>query len=137
MKRKQLISIIIFIIGLITLIAGVVFLILKLNSGAPIEDGEYLISVDSWIREDEPGVIWSFTEIGKGKLTTNNHLNDYDFIWAIEDGKIKIKTDWLYSLNDEYGYRIEDENLILIRSDSSEIKFSPRSSVDSEVTENN
>lgn len=137
MKRKQLISIIIFIIGLITLIAGVVFLILKLNSGAPIEDGEYLISVDSWIREDEPGVIWSFTEIGKGKLTTNNHLNDYDFIWAIEDGKIKIKTDWLYSLNDEYDYRIEDENLILIRSDSSEIKFSPRSSVDSEVTENN
>ncbi|MBQ6313309.1 hypothetical protein IJI29_00345 [Candidatus Saccharibacteria bacterium] len=137
MKRKQFISIIIFIIGLITLIAGVVFLILKLNSGAPIEDGEYLISVDSWIREDEPGVIWSFTEIGKGKLTTNNHLNDYDFIWAIEDGKIKIKTDWLYSLNDEYDYRIEDENLILIRSDSSEIKFSPRSSVDSEVTENN
>ena len=137
MKRKQFISIIIFIIGLITLIAGVVFLILKLNSGAPIEDGEYLISVDSWIREDEPGVIWSFTEIGKGKLTTNNHLNDYDFIWAIEDGKIKIKTDWLYSLNDEYDYRIEDKNLILIRSDSSEIKFSPRSSVDSEVTENN
>ncbi|MDO5474775.1 MAG: DUF5640 domain-containing protein [Candidatus Saccharibacteria bacterium] len=137
MKRKQLISIIIFIIGLITLIAGVVFLILKLNSGAPIEDGEYLISVDSWIREDEPGVIWSFTEIGKGKLTTNNHLNDYDFIWTIEDGKIKIKTDWLYSLNDEYSYKIEDGNLILIRDDSSEIKFSPRSSVDSEVTENN
>ncbi len=137
MKRKQLISIIIFIIGLITLIAGVVFLILKLNSGAPIEDGEYLISVDSWIREDGPGVIWSFTEIGKGKLTTNNHLNDYDFIWAIEDGKIKIKTDWLYSLNDEYSYKIEDGNLILIRDDSSEIKFSPRSSVDSEVTENN
>lgn len=135
MKHKQLISIIIFIIGLITLIVGVVFLILRLNSGTPIEDGEYLISVDSWTREDEPGVIWSFTEIGKGKLTTNNHLNDYDFIWTIEDGKIKIKTDWLYSLNDEYSYKIEDGNLILIRDDSSEIKFSPRSSINSEVTE--
>lgn len=137
MKRKQLLSIIIFIIGLITLIVGVVFLILKLNSKAPLEDGEYLISVDSWTKEDEPSVVWTFTEIGKGKLTTNNHLNDYDFVWAIEDGKIKIKTDWLYSLNDEYSYRIEDGNLILIRDDSSEIKFNPGSSVDSEVTENN
>lgn len=137
MKRKQLLSIIIFIIGLITLIVGVVFLILKLNSKAPLEDGEYLISVDSWTKEDEPSVVWAFTEIGKGKLTTNNHLNDYDFVWAIEDGKIKIKTGWLYSLNDEYSYRIEDGNLILIRDDSSEIKFNPGSSVDSEVTENN
>ena len=33
---------------------------------------------------DEPSVIWNFTEIGKGTLTTNNHENDYDFIWAID-----------------------------------------------------
>ena len=135
MKRKQLISIIIFIIGLITLAVGVVFLVIRLNSKPAIGDGEHLVSVGEWIMEDEDGVIWTFTEIGKGKLTTNNHLDDYDFIWALEDGKIKIETDWLYALNDEYRYRIENENLVLIRDDSSEVKFRPGGSVNSEVTE--
>ncbi|MBR5939256.1 hypothetical protein IKZ77_01750 [Candidatus Saccharibacteria bacterium] len=137
MKRKQLISIIIFIIGLITLAVGVVFLVVRLNGKPAIEDGEHLVSVGEWIMEDEDGVIWTFTEIGKGKLTTNSHLDDYDFIWALEDGKIKIETDWLYALNDEYHYRIENENLVLIRDDSSEVKFRPGGSVNSEVTEDN
>ena len=137
MERKQKISIIIFIIGLVALVTGVVFLVLRLNRKATLQDGEYLVSVGSFQREDEPGVIWDFTEIGKGKLTTNNHLNDYDFIWALEDGKIKIETAWLYDLNDEYEYQLRDGNLILIRDDSSEVKFSPRSSVDAEVGEDN
>ena len=137
MERKQLISIIIFIIGLITLAVGVVFLVVRLNGKPAIEDGEHLVSVGEWIMEDEDGVIWTFTEIGKGKLTTNSHLDDYDFIWALEDGKIKIETDWLYALNDEYHYRIENENLVLIRDDSSEVKFRPGGSVNSEVTEDN
>ena len=137
MERKQKISIIIFIIGLVALVTGVVFLVLRLNRKATLQDGEYLVSVGSFQREDEPGVIWDFTEIGKGKLTTNNHLNDYDFIWELEDGKIKIETAWLYDLNDEYEYQLRDGNLILIRDDSSEVKFSPRSSVDAEVGEDN
>jgi hypothetical protein len=135
MKKKKILSIIIFIIGLIALIVGVVFLILDLNKGVSLQDGEYLVSVDSWVKEDEPGVIWTFTEIGKGKLTTNNYLNSYDFIWAIEDNKFKIETDWLYTLNDEFEYRIDSGNLILIQDDSTEIKFSPASSVDPEVSE--
>ena len=135
MKKKQILSIIVFIIGLIALIVGVVFLILDLNKGVSLQDGEYLVSVDSWVKEDEPGVIWTFTEIGKGKLTTNNYLNSYDFIWAIEDNKFKIVTDWLYTLNDEFKYRIDSGNLILIQDDSTEIKFSPASSIDSEVSE--
>ncbi len=135
MKKKKILSIIIFIIGLIALIVGVVFLILDLNKGVSLQDGEYLVSVDSWVKEDEPGVIWTFTEIGKGKLTTNNYLNSYDFIWAIEDNKFKIETDWLYTLNDEFEYRIDSGNLILIQDDSTEIKFSPASSVDSEISE--
>ncbi len=135
MKKKQIISIIVFIIGLITLVIGVIFLVLNLNKGASLQDGEYLISVDSWVKEDEPSVIWTFSEIGKGKLTTNNNENSYDFIWAIEDGKLKIETDWLYTLNDEYEYRIDDGNLVLIQDDSTEIKFNPTSSVDSEIRE--
>lgn len=137
MERKQKISIIVFVIGLVALVAGIVFLVLRLSQQAALQDGEYLVSVGSFQREDEPGVIWDFTEIGKGKLTTNNHLNDYDFIWALEDGKIKIETAWLYDLNDEYEYRLSGGNLILIRDDSSEVKFSPRSSVDAEVSEDN
>ena len=135
MKKKKILSIIVFIIGLIALIVGVVFLILDLNKGVSLQDGEYLVSVDSWVKEDEPGVIWTFTEIGMGKLTTNNYLNSYDFIWAIEDNKFKIETDWLYTLNDEFKYRIDSGNLILIQDDSTEIKFSPASSIDSEVSE--
>ena len=135
MKKKQIISIIVFVIGIITLIVGVVFLILDLIKSSSLQDGEYLISVDNWVREDEPGVIWKFTEIGKGKLTTNDNLNSYDFIWAINDNKIKIETNWLYTLNDEFEYRINDGNLILIKDDSTEIKFSPACSVDPEVRE--
>ena len=135
MKKRLVISIIVLIIGLITLTVGVVFLIVSLNQGASMQDGEYLVSMDSWTKEDDPNVIWKFTEIGKGKLTTNNYINSYDFIWAIEGDKIKIETDWLYTLNDEFEYRIDNGNLILIQDDSTEIKFNPTSSVDSEVSE--
>ena len=135
MKKKQIISIIVFVIGIITLIVGVVFLILDLTKTTSLQDGEYLVSVDNWVREDEPGVIWTFTEIGKGKLTTNDNLNSYDFIWSLSDNKIKIETNWLYALNDEFEYRIDNGNLILIEGDSTEIKFSPASSVDPEVRE--
>ena len=135
MKKKLIISMIVFIIGLATLVTGVVFLVLDLTKGASLQDGEYLVSVDNWVKEDEPGVSWTFTEIGKGKLTTNNYLNSYDFLWAIDEDTLKIETDWLYTLNDEYKYRIEGGNLILVQDDSTEIKFVPASSVDPEVSE--
>ena len=52
-------------------------------------------------------VVWSFDEIGKGKLTTNGGLDEYDFIWAIEDNKLKIETNWLYLLENEYEYSLD------------------------------
>ena len=143
--NKKRISIIILIIGIIALIAGVVFLIVKLNAGPSIADGEYLVSIGQWTLKNKTcaqleceestecistnnesttcensNVIWTFTEIGKGTLTTNNHLNDYDFIWALEDGKLKIETDWLYTLNDEYSYTLDQGNntLTLTSSDA-------------------
>lgn len=137
MKRKKLISIIIFIIGLITLIVGVVFLVIDLLKGPSVEAGEYLVETGRFELVDEPGVVWNFTEIGKGILTTNNHLNDYDFIWTLEGDKLKIETGWLYTLNDEYQYRIENGDLILIKNDSTEVKLVPASSVDAEITEDN
>ena len=135
MKKKKLISIIVFIIGLITLIIGVVFLIIDLSKGSAVEAGEYLVETGRFELMDEPGVVWNFTEVGKGTLTTNNHLNDYDFIWAIEGDRLKIETKWLYALNNEYQYRIENGNLILTQDDSTEIKFVPAGGVDTEVPE--
>ena len=117
--NKKRVSLIVLIIGLLTLIAGVVFLIVRLSAGPSIADGEYLVSVGEWKEQDEPSVIWNFTEIGKGTLTTNNHTNDYDFIWAIEDGKLKVNTEWLYTLNDEFDYTLDQNGnmLTLTRGD--------------------
>ena len=95
--NKKRVSLIVMIIGLITLVIGVVFLIVRLVSGPSVADGEYLVSVGEWTEQGEPSIVWNFTEIGKGTLTTNNHTNDYDFAWALEDGKLKIDTEWLYT----------------------------------------
>ena len=71
-------------------------------------------------------MIWNFTEIGKGTLTTNNHINDYDFVWALEDGKLKINTEWLYTLSDEFEYTLDQNGnvLILTRGDE-KVEFIP------------
>lgn len=117
MKKKQILSITSLIIGIITLIVGAIFLIIRLVGGNAIQDGEYLVSAKEWTLNTgtncdteancTPSVIWKFTEIGKGTLTTNNHQNDYDFIWSIEDGVLKIETAWLYNLENEYEYTLD------------------------------
>ena len=119
-NTKKIVSIIVLILGIITLIAGLVVLIIKITKGATISDAEYLVSAKEWRLETddncgddsdaencESGVIWKFTEIGKGTLTTNNHTNDYDFIWALDGDTLKINTDWLYTINDEYTYKLD------------------------------
>lgn len=118
-SRKNIISLIVMIVGILALIAGVVFLVLNLLRGAGLQDGEYLISAKEWVLGGDtncapseetncaPAVIWKFTEIGKGTLTTNGHVNDYDFIWALEGGKLKIETNWLYAINNEYDYKLD------------------------------
>lgn len=124
--NKKRVSLIVFIIGLLTLIAGVVFLIVRLNAGPSVADGEYLVSVGEWKEQDEPSVIWNFKEIGKGTLTTNNHTNDYDFVWALEDGKLKINTEWLYTLNNEFDYVLDQgSNILTLTSGDEETIFIP------------
>ena len=68
---------------------------------------------------DEPSVVWKFTEVGKGTLTTNGHTNDYDFIWAIEGGELKMETAWLYTLENAYTYTIDQAagRLVLTEGD--------------------
>lgn len=124
--NKKRVSLIVLIIGLLTLIAGVVFLIVRLTAGPSVADGEYLVSVGEWKEQDEPSVIWNFKEIGKGTLTTNNHTNDYDFVWALEDGKLKINTEWLYTLNNEFDYALDQgSNILTLTSGDETFTFVP------------
>ena len=153
-KKKKIISIVVLVIGVLTLVAGIVVLILSLTRGPEVADGEYLVSAGEWVLDEdknceekeaetkdeentengdseeetkkrnesncELSVIWKFTEIGKGTLTTNNHQNDYEFIWALEDGKLKIETKWLYELDNEYDYKLDQKAGTLTLTDDDE-----------------
>ena len=122
--KKKIISIITFVVGIILLIAGVVFLVLGIMKGSNVADGDYLVEKKSWVLADSDKVQWDFTEIGKGKLTTNNHENDYDFIWALEDGKLKIETSWLYEVNNEYEYEIDqNSDTLTLKADGETYTF--------------
>lgn len=129
MKKKQpskKVAIAIFVIGMVVLIAGLAVLIIKKTAQPLLDDAEFLITAGDWVREDSPSVIWSFTEVGKGKLTTDNHLNDYDFIWKLQDKKLLIETSWLYNLDNEFDYVIDqgEKTLTITNSDKNiEIKF--------------
>ncbi|MBR3228902.1 hypothetical protein IKF67_01565 [Candidatus Saccharibacteria bacterium] len=143
--KKLKISIITFIVGLMVLIAGIIYIVITFTRTPAIADGEYLVEIGTWALDEETncvseeetvgageancidgnsGVIWQFTEVGKGTLTTNNHTNDYDFIWAIEDGKLLIETDWLYTLNNEYEYTLNQaKGELTLKADDKEYKF--------------
>ena len=127
-NKNKRISIGVLVIGLIVLVVGVVFLVINLVKMNQAADGEYLVAQDNWVLESDARVIWDFTEIGKGTLTTNDHINDYNFIWALEDGKIKIETDWLYDLENEYSYKLDQGAgvLTLETNDGATYKFTAR-----------
>ncbi len=120
--KKRTFSIIVFALGLATLIAGIVILVLNLLARPATLDAEYLVSTGSWSISNEPSVIWSFTEVGKGTLTTNNHTNDYNFLWSIEGDKITIETDWLYTLDNTYRYKLDQQaGVLTLYTDNDEI----------------
>ena len=80
----------------------------------------------SSIEDYSSNVIWNFTEIGKGTLTTNNHIDDHEFKWSIEDGKLKLETTWLYDLYDEYDYELDQkEQKLEIKKDEQIKTFKP------------
>ena len=124
MKKKMIAGITTLAIGVVVLIVGVVFLVVRLVAGPGVPDGEYLVSAKEWTLEGAEGVVWDFTEVGKGKLTTNNHVNDYDFIWSLEDGRLLIETDWLYELENAYDYKLDrGAGVLTLTEGEKEIKF--------------
>ena len=123
-KKKMPIAV--FVVGVIAMIGGLSFLIYKLVAGPAAADADFLINAGEWVEEDEPSVIWRFTEVGKGTLTTDGHQTDYDFIWALENGKIKVETAWLYKLEDTFGYSLDQGSKTLTFKDEDkgiEVKF--------------
>ena len=123
-KNKK--SIAIFAVGLLVLFGGLGFLIFKLVTGPSKADAEFLISAGEWVEEGQPSVIWDFTEIGKGKLTTDKHTTDYDFTWALDGGKLKIETTWLYGVEDEFEYSLDQGSKTLTLKNAEkdlEVKF--------------
>jgi hypothetical protein len=123
-NKKKLIGLIVLICGVLACIAGLVFLLINLFTGPGLRDAEYLVEVGEWVREDEPSVIWQFTEIGKGTLTTNSHTNDYEFIWAISDDVLQVETSWLYTLNDSFEYVLDQSaNTLVLTSGDKTITF--------------
>ena len=121
-KKKKNLSIGVFVLGMIMLVVGIVFLVLNVLKGNAVADGEYLVAAENWVLtdcgdEDCDKVIWDFTEIGKGSLTTDGGEHNYDFKWAIKDGKLDIQTDWLYELNNEYEYSLDQSNGVLTLRD--------------------
>ena len=128
---KKRLPLIIFIIGLAVLASGVTFLLINIFSKPDTRDADYLVEIGTWTEQDANSVIWQFTEIGKGTLTTNNHTNDYDFIWAIEGDKLKIETKWLYELEDEYTYKIDQRaKTLTLTTDEQTIIFNAKASED-------
>lgn len=132
-SKNKAVSLGVLIVGLIMLAMGVVFLVLGLKKASLLTDGDFLVSVGEWKlteseectkNECEDAVIWRFSEIGKGTLTTNRHKNDYEFKWAIQDGKLVIETDWLYELDNEYEYTIDQgARTLTVQDDTGEYKF--------------
>ena len=103
------------------LLGGITFLIVTIVRKPKVQDGEFLTSIGKWVLNDNENVVWEFSEIGKGTLTTDGHLNDYNFTWALEDGKLKIRTDWLYALDNQYDYSLDQNAKVLTLQDGDKI----------------
>ena len=155
-SNKIILGIIAIVIGGGALIASVAFFIIDLISTPDLRDAEFLVQKGTWVMQSntaskptdcvtteeggEPtdcitttseapaeNVIWKFTEIGKGTLTTNNHIDDHDFKWALDGNKLLIETEWLYTLYNEVTYSLDqkEETLILTDENGHKATFKP------------
>lgn len=138
LSKLRKISIAVLTVGVIALVAGIGCLVYNILRAPNASDAEYLVEVDAWQREDEPSVVWKFTEIGKGTLTTNGGVNVYDFTWAFDDGKLKIDTDWLYTLNDEYEFSIDqNDQKLTLKTEDQTLTFVPAPKVSENTSQQN
>ena len=113
-KKKSKLPLIIGIIVALLVAGAAAFYFLYWTRREPVivlTDAEYLMEVKSWEKQDAPTVIWTFSEDGKGELTTNKS-NYYDFEWSLEKGEpqiLKIQTAWLLDLDDSFEFVLDRE----------------------------
>ncbi len=113
-KKKSKLPLIIGIIVALLVAGAAAFYFLYWTRREPVivlTDAEYLMEVKSWEKQDAPTVIWTFSEDGKGELTTNKS-NYYDFKWSLENGEprlLKIQTAWLLDLDDSFEFVLDRE----------------------------
>lgn len=120
------ISIFVLVFGLLVLAGGLGFFLYKYLTPSVVADASYLVEVGAWQRVDAPSVIWDFTSVGEGSLTTNDHLNDYHFLWAIDGDQLQLDTDWLYTLNDAFTYRLDQSaDQLILERDGEAVTFVP------------
>lgn len=140
LKKIIIISVSIFLF-LILGGTGLYFYLNREKPSTPLSDADFLVSVGTWEKSGASKVKWIFKENGKGSLTTNDALNFYDFTWTLDNGTLKISTDWLYTLEDEFSFtlnREENSFTVVAKEDEKEsvfIKTTADSSEDVEKTE--
>ena len=124
LKRIIIISVAVF---LVLILGGTgLYFYLHRDTSAPLSDADFLVSVGTWEKSGASKVKWIFKEDGKGSLTTNDALNFYDFTWTLENGTLKIVTDWLYILEDEFSFtlnREEESFTVIAKEDEKESVF--------------
>ncbi len=130
--KKFIASIIVFVIGFITLAVGATFLVLNILKKPDVEDAKFLVEVGSWVSTKNENVVWNFSEIGNGTLTVDGS-EEYDFIWALEGDKLKIETSWASKTKDEFTYKIDQDKKILTVSENGEnLEFVPNQTSEEE-----
>lgn len=133
-------GIVIFVVGLIMLVAGGGLLAWRLLSTPAMSDAEYLVKQGTWVIADDSRCDMvpcdyvsgdesiTFTDYGKGTLR-NYYSNSFDFLWTIEGGRLKaqpVQTD-IDVENSEAAYTLDrnELKLTLKADDGTAVTFVP------------
>ena len=115
-KKKTILIVSIIVAVLAGLGVGAYFVVPEMMPWAKytkMADEEFLTEIGSWQKQDSPSLVWTFGSGNKGSLTTNGGLNTYDMVWEISGDKLTIKTDWFYTMEDEFTFTIDKKEKIL------------------------
>ncbi|MBR2586847.1 hypothetical protein IKE71_00515 [Candidatus Saccharibacteria bacterium] len=112
-KLGIIISAIVAVVTAVVLV--LVFVVFRKEEPEVALSERELLIAHAWEKEGAPTVIWTFRKDGTGELTTNKS-NYYDMKWNLEQEegansfKLKITTDWLYELEDDFLLEFDREN---------------------------
>jgi len=103
-KKRKTITIICSIIAFVLITVAAFFITKALNPDS-VSTADFLVAEQSWQKSDEASVVWSFSSDGTCKITTNS-TETFDCSWQLIDNNLKIQTNWLKTLSDEFEIEI-------------------------------